>query len=254
MLSLCPYCPSLMSSTSLKRHIQKANTKAQPKQTYKNIPPITASHVSSKSPKYGEFRLCVCDGSNENCRYCDGSGRISLEQIATSSSHIGEHVKNSVSQEIAEPVFCPQCQIRLGNGKLDEHLAAQHRKITSSHFKNVGQGIRKPFNKSSISVPPATLVYCPQCTTKVRFDRLDKHLKKVHSLNQPKSRGRTKNVKGTTNRELTANIDSKSDLRYERAQDVRRMDHTHLYAHPFRELGRYGSHPSHDGFDDESKP
>jgi hypothetical protein len=32
------------------------------------------------------------------------------------------------------------------------------------------------------------------------------------------------------------------------------LDATKLYAHPYREQGRYGSHPSHDGFDDESTP
>jgi hypothetical protein len=35
-----------------------------------------SSHVSSLSPSYGNFRLCVCEGSNENCRYCSGTGRI----------------------------------------------------------------------------------------------------------------------------------------------------------------------------------
>lgn len=30
------------------------------------------------------------------------------------------------------------------------------------------------------------------------------------------------------------------------------LDATKLYAHPSREHGRYGSHPSHDGFDHES--
>lgn len=32
---------------------------------------------------------------------------------------------------------------------------------------------------------------------------------------------------------------------------VRSMDATRGYAHPFREQGRFGSHPSHDGYGDE---
>lgn len=32
------------------------------------------------------------------------------------------------------------------------------------------------------------------------------------------------------------------------------MDHTRSYAHIFRERGRFGSHPSHDDFGDESEP
>lgn len=32
------------------------------------------------------------------------------------------------------------------------------------------------------------------------------------------------------------------------------IDHTRSYAHTFRERGRFGSHPSHDDFGDESTP
>jgi hypothetical protein len=32
------------------------------------------------------------------------------------------------------------------------------------------------------------------------------------------------------------------------------LDATKNYGYPAREAGRYGSHPSHDGFDGESKP
>jgi len=32
------------------------------------------------------------------------------------------------------------------------------------------------------------------------------------------------------------------------------IDATKNYGYPAREAGRYGSHPSHDGFDGESKP
>ena len=37
-------------------------------------------------------------------------------------------------------------------------------------------------------------------------------------------------------------------------QTIRNMDHTRSYAHFFRETGKFGSHPSHDSFDDGSKP
>jgi hypothetical protein len=32
------------------------------------------------------------------------------------------------------------------------------------------------------------------------------------------------------------------------------IDATTLYAHSYPEQGRFGSHPSHDGYDDESGP
>jgi hypothetical protein len=45
-----------------------------------------------------------------------------------------------------------------------------------------------------------------------------------------------------------------TSLGYERPKDVTGMDKTRNYGYPSREDGRYGSHPSHDAFDDESKP
>ena len=38
------------------------------------------------------------------------------------------------------------------------------------------------------------------------------------------------------------------------ASKEKNLDATKGYAHPYREDGKYGSHPSHDGFDDESNP
>jgi hypothetical protein len=52
----------------------------------------------------------------------------------------------------------------------------------------------------------------------------------------------------------TGKIKAFFDFRYEDPRSIRLMDHTRPYAHAYREGGRFGSHPSHDGFDDESKP
>jgi len=38
------------------------------------------------------------------------------------------------------------------------------------------------------------------------------------------------------------------------ASREKNLDATKLYASSYREHGRFGSHPSHDGFDDESGP
>ena len=44
------------------------------------------------------------------------------------------------------------------------------------------------------------------------------------------------------------------EAKIEIAAIVENIDATKNYGFPARESGRYGSHPSHDGFDDESKP
>lgn len=41
---------------------------------------------------------------------------------------------------------------------------------------------------------------------------------------------------------------------FAQANSLERIDATKLYAHSFRENGKYGSHPLHDGMDDESGP
>jgi hypothetical protein len=45
-----------------------------------------------------------------------------------------------------------------------------------------------------------------------------------------------------------------TETRYESPKAIRDMDQTNDYAHAYREEGKYGSHPSHNGFDDESTP
>src|SRR5712691_10083189 len=68
---------------------------------------FTSSHVSSMSPRCGSFRLCACDGSNENCRYCFGSGRIKahFEKAKIGSSVPGAKAKAKTSGR--ELVFLP---------------------------------------------------------------------------------------------------------------------------------------------------
>lgn len=63
-----------------------------------------------------------------------------------------------------------------------------------------------------------------------------------------------KRRKGKTAQKDLCLIHLETETQYESPKDVRDIDHTKLYAHSYREEGKYGSHPSHDGFDDESNP
>jgi RNA recognition motif-containing protein len=44
------------------------------------------------------------------------------------------------------------------------------------------------------------------------------------------------------------------ETRYQSDKDKRRLDATRDYAHSFRDHGQFGSHPSHDRFDDDANP
>lgn len=80
------------------------------------------------------------------------------------------------------------------------------------------------------------LVLCTQCGCDVVQRHFAEHVVRVHSS------------------EPVDTEEESSAFHEEVAFRERNLDAAKLYAHYYRELGRYGSHPSHDGFDDESNP
>lgn len=85
---------------------------------------------------------------------------------------------------------------------------------------------------------------CSVCKAKVRVDRIQKHMVKVHKRRFVGPRAVVAPSSKDPLRQSTSLV----------APRDKNLDATKLYAHPCRERGRYGSHPSHDGFDDESSP
>lgn len=83
---------------------------------------------------------------------------------------------------------------------------------------------------------------CPFCKVKLKASRFEKHLRKVHGKRVSRSATAT-SAKDPT-RENTTLV----------APRDKNLDATKPYAHAYREQGKFGSHPSHDGFDDESSP
>jgi len=83
---------------------------------------------------------------------------------------------------------------------------------------------------------------CPVCKVRVKASRFEKHLRKVHRKQVSRS-ATIPSAKDPTRQDSTLV-----------AQRDKNLDATKLYAHAYREQGKFGSHPSHDGFDDESSP
>src|SRR5262249_38627583 len=115
---------------------------------------------------------------------------------------------------------------------------------------------------------------CPFCNSRVREDRLQKHMRTRCPLRpQAPTKGEVV-VKPLPRKSLAAKPVrpaaqsarlqvSPADMqsgRYRGTLEVERpawwdnLDATKNYGYPVREDGRYGSYPSHHGFDDESKP
>lgn len=116
-------------------------------------------------------------------------------------------------------------------------------------------------------------VVCPECKVDVLAKNVRRHLARVHGDNSKKERylgvgsvgmrgiGGTSGSKkpssavpvSTKPGKILPSGYSKQD-EFEQAQGVDRRDRTRGMGYVVRENGRYGSHPMHDGFDDEAGP
>jgi hypothetical protein len=119
--------------------------------------------------------------------------------------------------------------------------------------------------------PRLPLKNCPFCNCQVREDRLQGHLITRCPL-RPSNAKHTAVAAPPQLKKLRANPKPISSIgrSFEASQDLIRykpedgeaespswknnLDATKNCGYPAREEGRYGSYPSHDGFDDESEP
>jgi hypothetical protein len=232
-------------------------------------------------------RSCVCGGSNENCRYCNGLGSIpdSLANAITIHSYLpeaqkvhvggkkqpsrfisskpagltkwearwaklkrlranifGEQKHSPIPAPAAPPtahwVLCPKgCGAKLNKRDVDQHLRQAHK---PAPVREQQARVIRPTGSKLV------LEFCPVCRARVRTDRLDRHLRKVHR-SRPLSGAAKPNVSPSA-------TDVLRDSTTLAAPRDKNLDATKLYAHSYREHGRFRSHPSHDGFDDESGP
>lgn len=165
---------------------------------------------------------------------------------------------------------CPLCHANLRAGRAKQHMARcparkaiatkPERQILPAPKRRLIAVLRMPASVSSTGSsaaplernmspgepvsPPPTKKYtvCPICKANIRPGRISSHMSKVH-----KRKGRGRNIVQSSNDPLRKNTSliAKRD---------KNLDVTKPYAHPYREQGRFGSHPSHDGFGDESGP
>ncbi len=125
---------------------------------------FTSSHVSSMSPRYGSFRLCACDGSNENCRYCFGTGRISAhfeKAKAGSSARRGKATSKIPNEKL---VFLPP--------------------ITSVKGPRVPKGKKSRQNRKSVD---PDWIKCPKCLVNVRTYRITQHDEEKHGRSRKRA-------------------------------------------------------------------
>jgi hypothetical protein len=220
---------------------------------------------------------CVCGGENENCRYCGGSGivaerlgaalddtlrRVTIENSPTEDIKAEHNRWPSWSQISVPPPIrwakCPKgCGRWVNIQKVERHvkncagvrISPPQKKspIPLANPKPEGISFARPSTTGTSSVHQNAApsrrqrTVCPVCQVTVNVNRLGKHMAKVHKRRVAPSQS------------TSAKDPTRQNTTFVAPRD-KNLDATKLYAHPCREQGRYGSHPSHDGFDDEAGP
>ena len=166
---------------------------------------------------------CICNGENENCRHCQGSGIV------------------------------PD---RLG-AALDE--AARRRVIEDSPSDDIKTSPRPWWFPSNIStLLPPDWAECPKgCGWRTNIREVERHAKNCAGVRvgPPQKRSAAPIAIPTTQE---VNLESAKDPSRENtifaAPHDKNLDATKKWGYPAREQGKYGSHPGCDDFNDESEP
>ena len=179
---------------------------------------------------------------------------------------------------------CPLCNCEVREDRLQTHLEMKcpsrpnrNQQPPSTRKKSTASFSRK---KSKISMRDIELfVKCPQCGSKVASDQFIKHRAQVHGRmgqiigksqapalrnvgrSHATSVGDTSKKRRVSPKHLRSSRKTapglarkKGEVEVERPAWKDNLDATKNCGYPAREEGRYGSYPSYDGFDDESKP
>jgi hypothetical protein len=232
---------------------------------------------------------CPCQGTNENCAYCFGSGirrdrgasrsilpesKSSMREVVSSQfplrkatsrrrkrgpiGTVGAPPPPSVkkvsekAKNRAKPKSRPTAICPYC--KLVVFVTAREHLSRCDSYRN-RQTNRDP-NAQHIGAAVSTrsLERCPECGQHVRADRLGKHIRKQHP-SMPVRKSLAQQNGKSKNRGLVPPEPESSRLgRYQSAAEERTHDVSRLYSNNFRDNGRFGSYPTEDDFGDEGRP
>ena len=209
---------------------------------------------------------CSCDGLNENCMWCGGTG-----------------IRMKSPPDPASTVTCRRCGAEVKTSAIEGHLAEHEKNFRVAQIQRLERlhqslldSLDRLTRTSEGPTPSRRSVQCPVCYAYVQPSALKSHISLEHSVRRHKRKVRCRKCGVVlTLSELFAHLRSvpghrrgqvprkdgtlrkrPDNISFTRDQTPaeRRLDATKNYAHNFREFGRYGSHPSHDDFSDDGKP
>jgi hypothetical protein len=180
-------------------------------------------------------RACSCFGSNENCRWCSGSGYLpdpnEWFQRSGSPLPVPAGSVRFLEREVTMAI-CPLCHCQLREWKLPKHLKKKCPKVRSERVENGNPNLlNRPANAPA---PNEKLSGKP--VTRLRSSG-NAHLASPSSKPDHANRSERK-------RTFPEDHDGRQN---------RKLDGSRDFAQ-FRDRGQFGSYPSFDSCDDESHP
>jgi hypothetical protein len=158
--------------------------------------------------------------------------------------------------------ICPSCRASFShfiNLVAHQQAGCRRSKTPSKQLVEV-----QALPRDKVTRKPTRLIACSHCGCPVKVTNIGRHLgrcpkysKSIGSNSSQLHRQERPADKPAHPKVFHSIAEAKrADPRssFAQANSIDRIDATRPYAHSFRENGKYGSHPLHDGMDDESGP
>jgi hypothetical protein len=183
------------------------------------------------------FHSCSCAGLNENCYRCAGTGIAGTAPgkpgAPLTEGGFGCPPPPYLPPANIDSIYCSLCKVRFNSLYWRKHLRTVHDSARKNHAYRGG------------SARAASLSRCTLCGRNFPTRKLADHIRRMHP-------SRFMGLMSATL--LYADSPEARMASITNDRQERFLDQTKNCGFPCREGGRYGSYPSHDGFDDESKP
>jgi hypothetical protein len=187
------------------------------------------------------FHPCSCAGLNENCYRCGGTGIAGVTPgkpgpplTEGRSQHSTVDQKSGRSASKIDSTYCSKCKVSFNRLYWKKHKK-KHQQLADSLLR---QPPYAPRGRALIGDPS------PRGPSRWKSGT-DATLRQHPKPDNGHFPQRDRVLPSALDERLAAIQNDRKE---------RLLDHSKDIGFPCRESGRYGSYPSHDGFDDESKP
>ncbi len=191
-------------------------------------------------------QICICGGKS-TCEYCFGRGYLEGGQApvrrSTEKPGFYRYSKEDLRRiPVSEPLQKPSEATTIHSRSFEEILA--ERRISE---RLIAPDLNYSARHEDARQHAKSFTSCPGCGERVQNHDLDRHVWEKHHVPYAMEHPEDLPVVAEESRDESY---GGTAIPYEPRQP--NLDRTKNIGYVAREFGKYGTHPSHDGFDDES--